>query len=128
MSLQGTLFKNAYGEAHFNVDNAAGHVAFDMDDYENEGQMFVAIGQFMRILNNAGYHVIAGWDDKGCGIYVIQYADTRSDWSENRIEILTDEEYDAVRLYRMNKLDELANALSKDEDDDNYEGEFTSEL
>lgn len=125
--LQGTLFKDAYGEVHFNVDNAAGSVAFDIDDYENEGQMFNAIGQFMRILNNAGYHVIAGWDDKGCGIYVIQYANIRSDWSEYRIEVLDCEEYDAVRLYRMQKLDELANALSKDDEDD-YDGEFTAEL
>ena len=129
MSLQGTLFKDCYGEVYFNVDNAAGHVAFDMDDYENEGQMFVAIGNFMRILNNAGYHVIAGWDDKGCGIYTIQYADIKSDWSEYRIEILDCEEYDAVRLYRMNKLDELAEAYNRAASgEDDYEGEFTAEL
>ena len=126
MSLQGTLFKDHYGEAHFIVDNAMGRVSFDMDDYENEGQMFVAIGNFIRILNNAGYHVIAGWDDKGCGIYVIQYADISSDWSENRIEVLDADEYEAVKMYRMQKFKELTSALSDDEDD--YEGEFTAEL
>lgn len=139
MSLQGVLFKDAYGEVYFNVDNAAGSVAFDVDDYENEGQMFVAIGQFMRILNNAGYHVIAGWDDRDCGIFVLQYADVRSDWSENRIEVLNDEEYNAVKLCRMQKLDELVEAHNRaasgyyeedddDYDDDDYDGEFTMEL
>ena len=128
MSLNGTLFKDYYGEVSFNVDNAAGRVAFDVDDYESEGQMFVAIGNFIRILSDAGYHVIAGWDDKGCGIYVIQYADVKSDWSEYRIEVLDADEYDAVRVYRMNKLDELTNALSNADEDDDYEGEFTAEL
>ena len=128
MSLKGTLFKDCYGDAHFNVDNAVGHVAFDIDDYENEEQMFIAIGQFMRILNNAGYHVIAGWDDKGCGIFVIRYADISSDWSEDYIEVLNGEEYDAVKLYRLNKLDELMKAHNGAASEDDYEGEFTAEL
>ena len=126
MSLQGTLFRGPHGKTHFIVDNAMGRVTFDMDDYENEGQMFVAIGQFIQVLNNAGYHVIAGWDDKGCGIFVIQYADIKSDWSEDHIEVLNEEEYQAVKMYRMQKFEELTSGLSNDDDD--YEGPFTAEL
>lgn len=88
--------------------------------------MFVAIGQFIQVLNNAGYHVIAGWDDKGCGIFVIQYADIKSDWSEDHIEVLNEEEYQAVKMYRMQKFEELTSGLSNDDDD--YEGPFTAEL
>ena len=107
MSLQGTLFKNCYGDAHFNVDRAEGRVAFDRKDYDKEADMWVAIGHFIRILSDAGYHVIAGWDDKGCGIFALQYADIKSDWSEYCIEILDADEYDSVRYFRDRKLMEL---------------------
>ena len=49
MSLQGTLFREPHGKTHFIVDNAMGRATFDMDDYENEGQMFAATMQSGRM-------------------------------------------------------------------------------
>ena len=124
MSLQGTLFKDCYGEVHFNVDNAMGHVAFDRKDYDKEADMWVAIGNFIRILSDAGYHVIAGWDDKGCGIFVIQYADVKSDWSEYRIEVLDADEYDSVRYFRDRK---LAALMAHNDEDEDFPSPYTNE-
>lgn len=111
---------NDNGDLDIRVDNADGSISFDVDDYNSKSEMFAAVGQMMKILVDAGYIVICRWEDKGCGVFLIEYALADC----NYVEVLSDDEKEKIDAYRYDSFQDL---LVTDEDDD-YDGEFSMEL
>ena len=112
---------NDNGDLDIRVDNADGSISFDIDDYNSKSEMFAAIGQMMKILVDADYTVICKWDDKGCGIFVIEYALADC----NYVEVLSDDEKEKLDAYRYDAFQDL---LKVDDEDEDYDGEFSVEL
>lgn len=122
-AMHGMVYNND-GDLDIRVDNADGSISFDIDDYNSKSEMFAAIGQMMKVLADAGYVVICRWDDKGCGIFVIEYALANKDYGKY-VEVLSDDEKEKLDAYRYDAFQDLLKVNDEDED---YDGEFSMEL
>ena len=113
---------NDNGDLDIRVDNADGNIAFDVDDYNSKSEMFAAIGQMIKILTDADYTVICRWDDKGCGVFVIEYANENHD---RYVEVLSYDEKEKLDAYRYDSFQDLL--VTDDEDDEDFESPYTNE-
>lgn len=119
---------NDNGDLDIRVDNADGNIAFDIDDYNSKSEMFAAIGQMMKILTDMGYVAICRWDDKGCGIFVIEYAQVGYG---KCVEVLCEDEKEKLDAYRYDSFQFLLvgeEYREEDEEDDDDDFEFSAEL
>lgn len=87
--------------------NKANEIIFSKDRYKNREEMFAAIAKQLTILMENDY-VCKVYDDD-TDIIVIQYEhDERKDsWGGMQLLWLTQEEIEAIELYRLNEEDNI---------------------